>query len=164
MPSNSLIGSSRAFCSVLEDIAMVAPLDCAVLIQEETGTGKEVVAKAIHDSGPRREKPFVAINCATIPSALLESELFGYEKGAETVEEGKLLARHRCADLALGIGNAGHGLPRRRNRGWINGNGKRSALQCGKFCRAAAGPRQPGAVSLHRTILSQPCERLLQNL
>ena len=98
MTSNSLVGSSRTFCSVLEDIAMVAPLDCAVLIQGETGAGKEVVAKAIHDTGPRREKPFVAINCAAIPSALLESELFGHEKGAFTgamvQTAGKFFAAH----------------------------------------------------------------------
>ena len=98
MVSNNLIGSSKAFCNVLEDIGMVAPLDCAVLIQGETGTGKEVVAKSIHDSGPRRDQPFVAINCAAIPSALLESELFGHEKGAFTgavvQTAGKFLAAH----------------------------------------------------------------------
>ena len=98
MTSNSLVGSSRTFCSVLEDIAMVAPRNCAVLIQGETGTGKEVVAKAIHDTGPRREKPFVAINCTAIPSALLESELFGHEKGAFTgamvQTAGKFFAAH----------------------------------------------------------------------
>jgi formate hydrogenlyase transcriptional activator len=80
----NLIGSSTAFRSVIEDIGMVAPLDCAVLLQGETGTGKEVVARAIHDNGPRSGKPFVAINCAAIPATLLESELFGHEKGAFT--------------------------------------------------------------------------------
>ena len=83
IPTN-LIGSSTAFRSVIEDIGMVAPLDCAVLLQGETGTGKEVVARAIHDNGPRSGKPFVAINCAAIPATLLESELFGHEKGAFT--------------------------------------------------------------------------------
>jgi len=80
----NLIGSSKPFRRVVEDIAMVAPLDCAVLVQGETGTGKEVVARAIHENGPRSNRPFVALNCAAIPSALLESELFGHEKGAFT--------------------------------------------------------------------------------
>jgi formate hydrogenlyase transcriptional activator len=80
----NLIGSSAAFRSVIEDISMVAPLDCTVLLQGETGTGKEVVARAIHDNGPRSGRPFVAINCAAIPATLLESELFGHEKGAFT--------------------------------------------------------------------------------
>jgi formate hydrogenlyase transcriptional activator len=84
MVLKNLIGSSTAFRSVIEDIGMVAPLDCAVLLQGETGTGKEVVARAIHDSGPRSVRPFVAINCAAIPGALLESEFFGHERGAFT--------------------------------------------------------------------------------
>jgi formate hydrogenlyase transcriptional activator len=98
MISSNLIGASRAFCSVIEDISMIAPLDCAVLIQGETGTGKEVVAKAIHDNGSRSGKPFVAINCAAIPGALLESELFGHERGAftgaVTQTTGKFQAAH----------------------------------------------------------------------
>lgn len=98
MISKNMIGSSKAFRAVIEDISMVAPIDCAVLIQGETGTGKEVVARAIHDSGPRSSRPFVAINCAAIPGSLLESELFGHEKGAftgaVTQTVGRFLAAH----------------------------------------------------------------------
>jgi transcriptional regulator with GAF, ATPase, and Fis domain len=94
----NLVGSNEAFLEVIDEINMVAPIDCGVLIQGETGTGKEVVAKAIHDNGPRQNKPFVALNCAAIPSALLESELFGHEKGAFTgavsQTSGKFLAAH----------------------------------------------------------------------
>jgi formate hydrogenlyase transcriptional activator len=84
MNSTSLIGSSKAFRNVLEEISVVAPIESSVLIEGETGTGKELVARAIHEEGPRRHNPFVALNCAAIPSALLESELFGHEKGAFT--------------------------------------------------------------------------------
>lgn len=79
-----LIGASRAFNDVLEAIAMVAPVDSAVLLSGETGTGKEVVARAIHEASPRRTQRFAAVNCAAIPAGLLESELFGYERGAFT--------------------------------------------------------------------------------
>jgi transcriptional regulator with GAF, ATPase, and Fis domain len=73
--SKGLIGSSKSFKNVLEEIRMVAPLKCSVLIQGETGTGKEVVARAIHNEGKRRDKPFIALNCAAIPSALLGARL-----------------------------------------------------------------------------------------
>jgi len=79
-----LIGSSAKFRTVLDRIEMVAPVDSAVLIQGETGTGKEVIAQAIHQSSPRCHNRFVAVNCAAIPGALLESELFGHERGAFT--------------------------------------------------------------------------------
>ena len=79
-----LIGSSPKFRALLTEVERVAPVDSAVLIQGETGTGKEVIASAIHEASPRRRKRFVALNCAAIPSALLESELFGHERGAFT--------------------------------------------------------------------------------
>ena len=93
-----LIGDSLAFREVTEAIAMVAPVDSAVLLLGETGTGKEVVARAIHDVGPRRHQRFVAVNCAAIPSGLLESELFGHERGAFTGAVSQTLGRFQAAD------------------------------------------------------------------
>jgi formate hydrogenlyase transcriptional activator len=84
MGNPDLIGSSEKFEAVLDDVRVVARADCSVLLQGETGTGKEVIAHAIHDSSPRQTGPFVSLNCAAIPAALLESELFGHEKGAFT--------------------------------------------------------------------------------
>ena len=84
MERAALIGSSPSFRALLEDVQVVAPADCTVLIQGETGTGKEVIAQAIHEASPRRKHRFVAVNCAAIPAALLESELFGHERGAFT--------------------------------------------------------------------------------
>src|SRR5271169_2755484 len=84
MANFDLIGSSAKFRALLDSVEMVAPVDSAVLIQGETGTGKEVIARAIHEASPRRKNRFVALNCAAIPSTLLESELFGYKKGAFT--------------------------------------------------------------------------------
>lgn len=79
-----IIGQSRAMRGVFNQIVKVAPTGSTVLIQGETGTGKELIASSIHEHSPRREKPFIAINCAAIPEGLLESELFGHEKGAFT--------------------------------------------------------------------------------
>lgn len=91
-----LVGESRHIQQIEKFIARVAPSDSTVLIRGESGTGKEVVARAIHEHSPRAERPFLAINCAAIPEALFESELFGYEKGAFTgataLKKGKLEA------------------------------------------------------------------------
>ncbi|HWY25256.1 MAG TPA: sigma-54 dependent transcriptional regulator, partial [Nevskia sp.] len=81
---SGLIGSSPAMREVYEKVRLVAPNKTAVLITGETGTGKELVARAIHHASPRGERLFVAVNCAAIPAEMIESELFGYEKGAFT--------------------------------------------------------------------------------
>ena len=98
MAISDLIGASPKFRALLDEINMVAPVDSAVLVRGETGTGKEVVANAIHAASPRRQQPFVAINCAAIPAALLESELFGYERGAFTGAVTQREGRFQAAD------------------------------------------------------------------
>jgi len=96
MTISDLIGSSAKFQTVVDDINLVAPVDSAVLVQGETGTGKEVIARAIHEASPRRKNRFVAFNCAAIPSALLENELFGHEKGAFTGAVGHAVGRFQA--------------------------------------------------------------------
>jgi transcriptional regulator with PAS, ATPase and Fis domain len=97
-PFEELIGSSEKMLEVFSLIRKVAPVDVPVLIQGETGTGKELVARAIHRRSPRSKKNFVVINCAAIPESLLEAELFGYERGAFTgaysSRKGKLEEAH----------------------------------------------------------------------
>ena len=82
--ADDIVGQSPAILRVLADVKQVAPTDATVLILGETGTGKELIARAIHAASPRRNKPLVRVNCAAIPAALMESEFFGHEKGAFT--------------------------------------------------------------------------------
>ena len=93
-----IIGESAGIQEVLVRIEQMAPVSSTVLIQGESGTGKELVAKGIHDLSPRRNKPFIAVNCAAIPETLLESELFGHEKGAFTGAAERRLGRFELAD------------------------------------------------------------------
>jgi DNA-binding NtrC family response regulator len=94
---DDIVGRSDALQRVLEQVATVAPTDATVLLHGETGTGKELIARAIHNLNARRDRSFVRINCAAIPSGLLESELFGHEKGAFT---GALMQRKGRFELA----------------------------------------------------------------
>src|SRR5579862_345065 len=93
-----VIGNSPALESVLEQVERVAPTDSTVLIEGETGTGKELIAHAIHNLSARCGRPFVRLNCAAIPLDLLESELFGHEKGAFTGAIGQKIGRFELAD------------------------------------------------------------------
>jgi len=93
-----IIGESPAIQEVLVKIEQMAPVSSTVLIEGESGTGKELVARAVHDLSPRRAKPFIAVNCAAIPDTLLESELFGHEKGAFTGAAERRLGRFELAD------------------------------------------------------------------
>lgn len=93
-----LIGSSPALEEVLEQVQRVAPTGSTVLIQGETGTGKELIARAIHNISSRCGRPFIKLNCAAIPLDLLESELFGHEKGAFTGAIAQKLGRFEMAD------------------------------------------------------------------
>jgi DNA-binding NtrC family response regulator len=93
----NMIGESPALQAVVRDIHLVAPTDAAVLIQGETGTGKELVARAVHDLSSRKDRSFVMVNCAAIPATLLESELFGHEKGAFTGAFAQKIGRFEMA-------------------------------------------------------------------
>src|SRR5215471_12792295 len=92
-----VVGRSAALRRVLQEAETVAPTDSTVLIYGETGTGKELVAHAIHDLSRRRRDAFVTVNCAAIPAGLLESELFGHERGAFTGAVAQRLGRFEVA-------------------------------------------------------------------
>jgi DNA-binding NtrC family response regulator len=93
-----IIGESPAIQEVLVKTEQMAPVSSTVLIEGESGTGKELVAKGIHDLSPRRGKPFIAVNCAALPETLLESELFGHEKGSFTGATERRLGRFELAE------------------------------------------------------------------
>jgi transcriptional regulator with GAF, ATPase, and Fis domain len=95
---NEIIGADRGLREVMEAVRLVAPTDTAVMIHGETGTGKEVIARAIHDQSRRSRAPYVKVNCAAIPSGLLESELFGHERGAFTGAWTQTTGRFQLAD------------------------------------------------------------------
>ena len=98
MNFTEIMGKSPSLRRVLKLVERVAPTDSTVLIHGETGTGKELIARAIHDLSPRRSKPFVKLNCAALPTGLLESELFGHEKGAFTGAIAQRIGRFEVAD------------------------------------------------------------------
>ena len=90
---------------MLDDVRRVAPTDASVLITGETGTGKELIARAIHSTSKRADKPFIKVNCGALPTGLVESELFGHEKGAFTGAIARRIGRFELAD-------GGYHLPR----------------------------------------------------
>src|SRR2546427_9802994 len=94
----NIAGSSVALRHVLHQVEIVAPTGATVLLLGETGTGKELVARAIHDASGRGHRPFIKVNCAAIPSGLLESELFGHERGAFTDAIAQRIGRFELGD------------------------------------------------------------------
>ncbi len=93
-----IIGQSPALTAVLDNVCRVAPTDASVLISGETGTGKEIIARAIHSASKRKDKPLIKVNCAALPTGLVESELFGHEKGAFTGAIAKRIGRFELAN------------------------------------------------------------------
>ncbi len=96
--AEEILGTSGPMRSVLAEVGNAASADVTVLVSGESGTGKELVARALHRAGPRREQTFVAVNCAALPADLVESELFGYEKGAFTGADARRLGQFELAD------------------------------------------------------------------
>jgi two-component system response regulator HydG len=95
---SKIIGKSRRMKELFENLSLIAPSDATILIYGESGTGKELVANAIHQNSPRAQKPFIKVSCAALPETLLESELFGHERGAFTGAVSRKLGRFQLAD------------------------------------------------------------------
>ena len=147
---DEIVGNSPALLEVLRKVDTVAPTDSTVLILGETGTGKELIARAIHDRSPRRERPLVKVNCAAIPAGLVESELFGHVKGAFT---GALTAARR----PLRAGRRRHDLSRRGRRAAARDAGQAAARAAGAGVRAGRQqPDRPGRRARHRGDQSRP--------
>jgi len=107
-----IVGTSRSLKAVLSRIAKVAPTDSTVLITGETGTGKELIARAVHKRSQRSGRPFVSVNCAALPPTLVSSELFGHEKGAFTGATQRRLGRFEMADgVTIFLDEVGELLP-----------------------------------------------------
>ena len=96
--TEGIIGNSAKLTDVIERVKLVAPSKATVLIEGETGTGKELIAQAIHQASPRAQAPFVPVHCAALPATLLESELFGHERGAFTGATERRIGRFEAAD------------------------------------------------------------------
>jgi two-component system response regulator HydG len=95
---SKIIGKSRRMKELFENLSLIAPSDATILIYGESGTGKELVANAIHQNSPRAQKPFIKVSCAALPETLLESELFGHERGAFTGALARKAGRFQLAD------------------------------------------------------------------
>ena len=98
---DQIIGNSAALEFVLSEVERVAPTDSTVLVLGETGTGKELIARAVHNLSARCGRPFIKLNCAAIPFELLESELFGHEKGAFTGAFAQKIGRFEMSEICL---------------------------------------------------------------
>ncbi len=135
---SEIVGSSSGLRHMKERVAMVAGTNTTVLITGETGTGKELVARAIHEASPRRERLLVKVNCAAISAGLVESELFGHEKGAFT---GAVAA----AQGALRAGARRNAVPRRDRRAAAGDAGQAAARAAGARVRARGRQRDRSA-------------------
>jgi DNA-binding NtrC family response regulator len=153
---DAIIGNSRAMQEIYKEIGRVAATTLTVLIRGETGTGKELIARAICQHSNRVEKPFIAVNCAAIPDTLLESELFGHEKGAFTGADARRIGRFEQADGGtIFLDEIGDMRPTRKRSCYACFKKRRSsvsvvAMACGLTC---ASSRPPIAISRQR------CER-----
>jgi DNA-binding NtrC family response regulator len=149
--TNDLVGESAAMLAVKEQIRKVAPTKATVVIQGETGTGKELVARAIHDGCPRAAAPFIAVNCAAMAETLLESELFGHEKGAFTGADRARAGVFEAADGGtLFLDEAGDMPPSLQAK-------LLRVLMDGRFCRVGATKERRADVRViaasHRNLL-----------